>query len=482
MTWNLHVLGPEIALCSVGILVLLVDLLHRRGDTGRATPYAALLGLLGCLAFTARLVAQGPQSGFYGTVTSDPFAALFRIFFCLGTGVVILTAINYFEQLPVGRGELYALLIFATLGMNLMAVSSDLVMIYLSIEFVSICGYVLAGYLKTDPRSNEAALKYFLYGAVCSAMMLYGMSLLYGATGETGIREIAARLDEASLPLVLLSLVLILIGFGFKISMVPFHAWAPDVYEGAPTPVTAFLSVGPKAAGFAVLLRVLLTGLPQSTAASWIPLLAVLSAATMSVGNLGALRQTNIKRLLAYSSIAHAGYMLIGVVAFATEGVGLRAVLYYLLAYILMNLGAFGVAILVGLNVGSDDIAHWRGLARRAPLLSGMMAVFLLSLAGIPPTAGFVGKLFVFLAAIGSPNLWWLAVVGIANSVVSLYYYAKVIREMYFAEAPTAEALSQPLAGTLAVAGCFVLTLVVGFLPMPFLNLIGSSLEMLGRP
>ncbi|MFQ6132046.1 MAG: NADH-quinone oxidoreductase subunit N [Armatimonadota bacterium] len=482
MNWNLQVLGPEIALCLVGLIVLLVDMVYRRGDPGRATPYAALLGLVACLAFTGRLVAEGPQTGFYGSITSDPFAALFRIFFCVATGIVILTSMDYFERLPIGRGELYALLIFAALGMNLMAISSDLVMIYLAIESVSIAGYVLVAYLKTDRRSNEAALKYFLYGAVCSAVMLYGMTLLYGATGETGIREIAARLGEAPQPLVLLSLVLILVGFGFKISMAPFHAWAPDVYEGAPTPVTAFLSVGPKAAGFAVLLRVLMTGLPDTAAASWVPLVAALSAATMSVGNLGALRQTNIKRLLAYSSIAHAGYMLIGVVAFATEGVGLRAVLYYLLAYIIMNLGAFGVAILVGLNVGSDDISRWRGLARRAPLLSGMMAVFLLSLAGIPPTAGFFGKLFVFLAAIGSRHLWWLAVVAIANSVISLYYYAKVLREMYFGEAPTREGLVQPLAGFLAVAGCFVLTLVVGFLPGPFLNLVSSSLELLRGP
>ncbi len=475
MDFNLQLVGPEIALATVGVVVLIVDLCVRHGDRSRLTPIAALAGLVGCLAYTLSLVASGDQAGFAGSVTSDAFAAFFRVLFCLITGLVILTGLDYFRCLPGGQGEVYALLLFATMGMSLLAISSDLIMIYLAVEFVSITSYVLAGYLKADRRSNEAALKYFLFGAACSAMMLYGMTLLYGATGQTAIRAIADELPYASASVSLLALAMILVGFGFKIAMAPFHAWAPDVYEGAPTPFAALFSAGPKLAGFAVLVRFLLTGLPEAAQASWVPMLAALSAVTMTVGNVGALRQTNIKRMLAYSGIAHAGYLLIGVVAFATAEVGLAALLYYAIAYAMMNLGAFGVAIVVELNVGSAAIPRWSGLAQRAPVLALTMVVFLLSLAGIPPTAGFFGKLYLFLAAIGSEGLWWLALVAIANSVVSLYYYANVIRFMYFGETAGGGGVPVGLAAALGVGVCFVLTLVMAVFATPFLELIAAS-------
>ena len=482
MGLNLQLLGPEIALGIVGILVLGVDLCVRGGDRSRLTPLVALTGLAGCLVYSLTVLTRGDRAGFAGSVTSDAFATFFRVVFCLVTTVVILTGWDYFRRLRTGQGEVYALLLFATMGMSLLGVSSDLIMVYLSLELVSITGYVLAGYLKADRRSNEAALKYFLFGAACSAMMLYGMSLLYGATGQTNIAAIARDLPTVPPALWWLALAMVLIGFGFKISMVPFHAWAPDVYEGAPTPFAAFFSAGPKLAGFAVLVRVLQTGLPGAAQGQWIPVLAALSAITMTVGNVGALRQTNIKRMLAYSSIAHAGYLLIGVVAFTTTEIGLGALLYYALAYAVMNLGAFGVAILVELNVGSADIPPWSGLARRAPGLAGTMAVFLLSLAGIPPTAGFFGKLYLFLAAIGTKSLWWLALVAIANSVVSLYYYANVIRFMYFGEARETAGLEVRFAAAVGVGLCLVLTLIMAVFASPFLDLVTASRQVFSGP
>ncbi|MFQ6098504.1 MAG: NADH-quinone oxidoreductase subunit N, partial [Armatimonadota bacterium] len=272
MNFNLEILGPEVVLVAVGIVLIVVDLCLRGGDDVRLTPVVALVGLAGAVAVTLSLAMRAPQAAFADSVTADPFCTFFRILFCIIAALVILTGLHYFRRLPTGRGEVCALLIFATAGMSLLSVSSDLIMVYLSIEFVGITSYILAGYLKADRRSNEAALKYFLFGAACSAMMLYGMSLLYGATGETAIRAVAARLPDVPTPVSLLGLAMMLVGFGFKISMAPFHAWAPDVYEGAPTPFAAFFSVGPKLAGFSVLVRVLQTGFPFEVQVKWVPL------------------------------------------------------------------------------------------------------------------------------------------------------------------------------------------------------------------
>ncbi len=416
---------------------------------------------------------------FADSIAVDGLAVFFKLALGLTLLLVIASSVHYFRDIPIGRGELYSLLVLITIGLSFMAASTDLVMIYMSIELVSIGSYVLAGYLKTDRRSNEAALKYFLFGAVCSAVMLYGLTLLYGATGSTNLLQIREALADTPPLITLLALCMVLVGFGFKISMVPFHAWAPDVYEGAPTPVTAFFSVAPKLAGVALLLRVLQSGIPAALTEDWITILAALSAATMTVGNLGALRQTNIKRMLAYSSIAHAGYMLIGVVAFRTESLSVGPLLYYVLAYIFMNLGAFGIAIVVGQATGTDEIPQWAGLARRAPVLAAMMTVFLLSLTGIPPFAGFVGKLYIFMAAIGDARLWWLAIVAIANSVVSLYYYANVVRHMYFGPAGEKGAVLQPLAVGVGILACCVMTLLLGLWPAPFMRIISASIDIM---
>jgi NADH-quinone oxidoreductase subunit N len=417
LPWDLSLIAPEIALCVCGILVLLAESIVRRRH-GWVAPTIAAIGLLVFVGISARLGMQPDPSELSESVAVDGLAVFFKVVLGVTLLLVIMSSVHYFRDIPIGRGELYGLLVLITIGLSFMAASTDLVMIYMCMELVSIGSYVLAGYLKTDLRSNEAALKYFLFGAVCSVVMLYGLSLLYGASGTTNILGIRDALVSVPRPVGIVALCLVFVGFGFKISMAPFHAWAPDVYEGAPTPVTAFLSVAPKIAGFALLLRVLQSGVPDVLTANWVGILSALCALTMTVGNLGAIRQTNIKRMLAYSSIAHAGYMLIGVVAFHTEEMHLAPLFYYVLAYVFMNLGAFGVAILVGQATGTDEIPGWAGLARRAPTLAGTMAIFLLSLTGIPPLAGFFGKLYLLLAAIGDERLWWLAVVAIANSVV----------------------------------------------------------------
>ena len=332
------------------------------------------------------------------------------------------------------RGDFFALFTFAILAMVMMASSASLLMIYLSIEFLSYMSYLLTGFLREDKKSNEAAIKYFLYGAITSAVMLYGLSLLYGISGSLNLTDIAkafaSTVDPSTRVVALVSTALVIAGLGFKISLVPFHQWAPDAYEGAPTPVTAFLSVGPKAVGFAVLLRVALTALPAFQS-NWAPLLAVISIITMTLGNLVALRQTNVKRLLAYSSIAQAGYMLIGLVAVNLSGnspfSGLNGILIYLFAYLFTNLGAFICVIAIENATGMVKIPQYAGLVKRAPLVAALFVIFFLSLAGIPPTAGFIGKFFVFGAALREGYLF-LAAIGVINSVISVFYYFSVVR------------------------------------------------------
>jgi len=355
--------------------------------------------------------------------------------------------------------------------------------------------------MRQDRKSNEAALKYFLYGAAASVVMLYGISLIYGLGGSTRLSEIAARfmasgpvaavavqpaflqsaLVQVGIPEVYvlrlaglmmpLAVVMVTVGLGFKIAMVPFHAWAPDAYEGAPTPITAFLSVAPKAAGFALLVRLVLAWYPALTS-HWPALLAALATLTMFGGNLWAIRQTNIKRMLAYSSIAHAGYLLIGVVVAASDAIGLHGLIIYFVAYLFMNIGAFAVVLLVARNRGSEEIADFAGMYRSAPVFAAAMVIFLLSLTGIPPTAGFVGKLYIFGAAISTGNWAWLAVVGIINSAISLYYYMNVVRVMYFGE-PGEEAMTiQPVGITVVTAICLVAILAIGLFPQAILEFI----------
>ncbi len=445
VTASLRLFWPEVALTAGLLLVVLVDSFAgaARNTLNRALTALTLLAAIGLLL---RQPAE-PASLWSGMLASDPMATFFKLLLAAAALLLVLsfTFRNSSELHGLGQGEFYALLLALTLSNMLMATATDLVMLYLALEMVSIGSYVMVAYLKGDRESNEASLKYLLFGAVSTGAMLYGLSLLYGFAGTTsleGVRTaLAAGTSDAGRLSLHLAALLVLAGFGFKTAAVPFHFWCPDAYQGAPTPVTAFLSVAPKAAGFAVLLRFVVGGFGQpgggpwetSDAVSWAPLLMLVSIVTMTWGNVAALTQTNMKRLLAYSSIAHAGYLMMGVVALSDNGA--RGLLVYLLAYLVMNLGAFLVVLLVHHHEGSFDLRDWAGLHRRAPFLTGAMAVFLLSLMGIPPLVGFMGKLYVFAAVIekGSPEsmgMWWFAAVGAVNAAVAAYYYMRVLKTM----------------------------------------------------
>ncbi len=421
----------------------------------RAVGYLSLAGLVAALVFAVRLVAvaqSGPNGGapvisgpLAGMLVVDLLAVLLKItFIAVGIGVALL-GVDFAARRGLPVGEFFALMLFAVLGMMLMAASRDLIMIYLGLETTAISCYALAGLLRDDPKSGEAALKYFLTGALASAIILFGMALVYGGTGTTNLSALpghgAVLLGEGGLfpqakPIALVGLVMLIAGFGFKLAAVPFHFWAPDAYEGAPTPVTAFLSVGPKAAAFAAALRIFgpvlmisgpaRAGGPTSTVLAL--LFTILAVVTMTVGNLTAMNQKNIKRMLAYSSIAHAGYLMVG---FAVASpIGYAAMIYYLLAYAATNLGAFAVVVWLNNQGTGDDISDYAGLGRRAPLAALAMVICFLSLIGIPPTAGFFGKFYLFLAAIGG-GMTWLAVVMVINSAISVGYYYGVVRQLY---------------------------------------------------
>jgi NADH-quinone oxidoreductase subunit N len=419
---------PEIGLLALAAIILVIDTIlprEQRRVMGWLT--AGGLSLIIIVSLFAGRPGMEAQLLWGGMVRFDWLAFVFKMIFLFGAAVTALFAMDV-ENLGT-RGEFYLLLLVATMGMGLMAAAGDLILLYLAIETTSIPLYVLAGFMTRDKKSTESGFKYLFFGALTSAIMLYGFSLLYGFAGTTSIYDLAAIMQQGGVGLLPLfgTLLLVLVGFGFKISAVPFHFWAPDVYEGAPTPVTGFLSTASKAAGFAVLMRVLLVVFPESLP-YWTSAVAILSVASMTLGNSLALAQRNMKRLLAYSSIAHAGYALIGVVAFSP--LGIAAVVYYLGAYLLTNLAAFGIVVAFWRVTGSDEIADYAGLSRRAPGLSLALLVAFLSLAGMPPLGGFIGKVLVFAAAVDS-DLVWLALVGIINSIVGLYYYLTVLKVVY---------------------------------------------------
>ena len=466
----LDLLSPQLVLLGTALLVLALDLILGEAKK-RWLPYVALLGLVATFVATWTLWGR-PEALFEGVFAVDRYALFFQIVAVLATGLVILASSGYLEGRTSHRGEFYSLLLLTGLAITLMAAAVDLVMLYISIELLSIISYVLTGFLRKDSKSSEAALKYFLYGAGASAIMLYGMSFLYGITGSTNLAQIAAQVGDSPDGLTLLTVVLLLVGFGFKVSAVPFHQWAPDAYEGAPTPFTAFLSVGSKAAGFAVLLRVFLTALPDLRV-DWVALVTTLSLLTMTLGNLVAIFQKNIKRMLAYSSIAQAGYILIGLACWDPTGSGagsVGAVLFYLLAYLFTNLGAFTVVIAVERATGSSEISDYAGLIHRNPWLAVALLVFFLSLIGIPPTGVFVGKLLIFSAAIRM-QLYTLAVVGVINGVISVYYYYGVMRQAFFVppEDETPIVASPSLRVALVVT--LLMTLATAIFAQPFIQL-----------
>jgi NADH-quinone oxidoreductase subunit N len=417
---------PEILLLALGVSILIIDPFLKKDASRRLFLGWFTAGGLLLIAVLSISIARpaDPVLVFGGMLRFDWLGFAFKMFFIFASGVTSLFFMDT-EQLN-HRAEAYLLLVAATMGMCLMSSSADLVMLYLAIETTSIPLYLLAGFLKDDDRSTEAGFKYMLFGALTSAILLYGFSLLYGFTGKTNLYELSTYFGSFNLVAVGITF-LVLAGLAFKVSLFPFHFWAPDVYEGAPTPVAGFLSTASKAAGFAVIIR-LFTAVFPIISADWSLILAVLAALTMTVGNLIALTQKSIKRMLAYSSIAHAGYAMIGIVAFTQ--LGTASVVFYLIGYILTNLLAFGIVAAVGRVTGSDDFSAYAGLSRRSPGLGLAVLVAFLSLAGMPPFVGFVAKVFVFSAAIEAGWVW-LAIVGILNSIVGLYYYLNVLKYVY---------------------------------------------------
>ena len=451
---------PELVLTAGSLLILVTDVLLPRGSRALLwVTVAVLVGTLLSLLPFRNVNLEIAQ----GLIAVDAFAFFFKVVFLLAALLTVLMSSRYLEIEGASPGEYYFLVVCATLGMMIMAGGVDLITSFIGLETMAVSFYILAGFIKPNQRSNEAAVKYFLLGAFSLGILLYGMSLLYGLSGSTNMRAMAAVFagQERNLLLVL-AVILVVAGMGFKIAAVPFHMWAPDVYEGAPTPITAFLSVGSKAASFAMLLRIFMVAVPSMNA-DWRLLFEVLAIVTMTVGNLAALTQTNLKRMLAYSSIAHAGYLLIGVVAYTPRGIS--AMLIYLLIYAFMQLGAFAIIIMMRrTDVVGDDLKDLSGLHFRHPFAAFAMLLFMLSLGGIPPTAGFMGKFWLFSAAIEAGYVW-LAVIGVLNSAISLYYYIRIVVFMYLKKEITgSEPTASPaLAFTLAIA--VMATLALGIYP-----------------
>ena len=428
---NFAAIMPSLVLSCFGMALLLLNAFVKRGTT----LYAALISLvaLGTTAFASFAAWNKPQFGFAGQVALDNYAVFFNFVFILAAALAILMSDSYLKREGYPVGEYYSLILFSTVGAMLMASGTDLMTIFLGLEVMSVALYVLAGFFRGQLRSNEAGLKYFLLGAFSTGFLLYGIALIYSVTGTTNVADIGAALalnhHLVADPICIGGMLLLSTGFLFKIAIVPFHMWTPDVYEGSPTPITAFMSAGPKAAAFAAFMRVFLIGL-GSLHASWVGLLWVLAVLTMVAGNFIALKQTNLKRMLAYSSIAHAGYALVGLVA--SNAVGVSAVLFYMLAYTIMNIGAFAILVLAG-KKGEDNLTlqGFSGFGYQRPVLAVLFSICLFSLMGIPPSAGFTGKFYIFAGALNAGYVW-LAVLGVLNSAVSLYYYLRVMVYMYF--------------------------------------------------
>ncbi len=468
---------PGLILTVTGMLVLFWDLWMK--DEER--PLLAWLGLTG-LVLTA-VVSFGllgrSESAFNGMLALDSYGLFFNLIFCLAAGMTLLMSVHYLETVDIRPGEYYALILFATVGMVLMAAGTDLIVIFLGLETMSMAVYVLAGIWRQRLQSNEAALKYFLLGAFASGFFLYGVALVYGATGSVQLGKIAAHVSEhGSSPLLLIGVALLIVGFGFKVAAAPFHAWTPDVYEGAPTTVTAFMAVGVKAAAFAAFVRVFLHTLGPIHE-QWWRILWILAALTMTVGNVTALVQNNLKRMLAYSSIAHAGYLLVAMVA--GKDLGGAALMYYLVAYGLMTLGAFSVVLAVGRKgEPNEEFSDYAGLGFRYPALGMAMTLFMLSLTGVPPLVGFTGKFYIFSAAVKAGYVW-LAVIGVLNSVISAYYYIRVVVNMYMYEG---EKVPDLLSARPALAAAIILaaigTVVIGVFPSASIALARVSFLSLG--
>jgi NADH-quinone oxidoreductase subunit N len=491
---DMWLLGPEIALVAAMVLIVLVS--ARRSAPGWRI--AQRIALLGALAATALVFLTAGAHGlvFNGMLAVDPLSSFFKVFFLVAGVLVILFSARSREIAGPNEGEYYVLIMASLTGMFLLTAAADLLTLYISLELVSLTSYALAGFNRTDRRSSEAALKYVILGVITSGVMIYGVSLIYGLTGGTGYADVARGLADFNAAafglsrffLVIMVLLMVFAGFAFKIAAVPFHMWCPDVYEGAPTPVAAFLSVVPKAAGFGAMIRFFYTVLSQNAGdgrwtlyldINWPALIAVIAIATMTVGNLSAIRQTNLKRLLAFSSIGQGGFILMGTVVLTAQG--LAAVLVYLSVFLFMNLGAFIAVMVVREITGGESIENCRGLGWRSPFLGVMLTIFMFSLVGVPPLAGFVGKLYIFMGLMGE-HWYVLAAAGAVNTVIALYYYMRVVKALYL-ERPGDGADNDPMPigayfAVLLVA-CAIPTVLLGLAFGPLVRFAGVSVSMI---
>jgi NADH-quinone oxidoreductase subunit N len=455
---DLTPMRPELLMTGLALVVMLIDLFFKKKEV------MALISMAGVALVGLSLF--GPRGETFGTMfISDGYSMFFKLIFCINVILSILISIKYISVERVNNGEYYSLILFSTIGMMIMASAGDLIVLYLGLELMALSTYILAGFIRHDIKSNEAALKYFLLGAFSSGFLLYGISLVYGLTGTTDLKAIASFISERGLNdnvSLLLSIVFLTVAFGFKIAAAPFHMWAPDVYEGAPTSITAFMSVGPKAAGFAVLGRVFLVAF-ASVKVDWVTVLIPLSILTMAVGNIVALSQTNIKRMLAYSSIAHAGYALLGIIVANNEG--LASMMNYLMIYAFMNIGAFAVIIMLrSEGFKGDSIYDYEGLSKTHPLAAALMLIFMFSLTGIPPTAGFIGKLYIFMAAVNA-GYTWLVVVAVLFSAISAYFYLRIVMYMYMRDPKTTVNLTTSFSNGVALAITTAAVLIIGVFP-----------------
>ena len=473
---NYYLLTPELCLVGVAIAVILLDLVITR--KGWLT-IISIAGLAASIVVSVALWGRQDNSLFNGMLKADEFALFFKVLLAGVAILVLLASRDYISRLSRFQGEYHALILLSVIGMMLMAASRDLITIYVSLELTSLSLYALVGFLK-DAKSSEAGLKYLLLGAIASAVLLYGMALIFGITGETRLADIAAALPSGRVwenPLLLLGLVFLIAGFGFKMATVPFQMWVPDVYEGAPTTVTAYLSVASKAAGFAVVLRVFLEAFGGDVLPDWAMIFAVLGAITMTVGNIMAISQTNIKRMLGYSSIAQAGYLMVGLAAVSQAGevsdpvvYGPTGLLFFIGCYAVANLGAFIAVIAVTNKTGSDDIESFAGMGSRAPLISLALTLCLISLIGLPPTAGFLAKFYLFNAAVHH-DLVWLVIIAVVNTAISAYYYLRVVKVTWVGSPASNEGVPSGWALRAALGIACLGVLVLFFYPSPLLDL-----------
>jgi len=460
---NLTPVMPELVMTCAAIILLMAELVIKRKET---------LGFLAIISagLISYFLLGSAGTTFGGMFVSDGYSTFFKLIFMANLVLTVLISPKYLQTMKINFGEYYALTLFATLGMMLMASAADIIVLYLGLELMALSTYVLAGFIRYDKRSNEAAIKYLLLGAFASAILLYGTSMIYGLTGTTNLKDIAAYIIHNGLaenPLLSVSMIFFAVAFSFKIAAVPFHMWAPDAYEGAPTPITAFMSVGPKAAGFAVLGRVFLVAF-GSVGADWSVILIPIAVLTMAVGNILALSQTNIKRMLAYSSIAHAGYMLLGIIA--GTATGLSSVLNYMFIYAFMNIGAFAVVIMLRTEgFAGENISDYEGLGKTHPAAAALMLVFMFSLTGIPPMAGFMGKFYLFMSAVNA-GYTWLVIIAVLFSAISAYFYLRIVMLMYMKEPKEVVQLNTSPGIGLALAVTVSAVILIGILPAKILG------------